>query len=173
MPFNYLVISSVDYGMSLTMAFNLIPIMNGASFIGRTVPNALADKYGRFNVLIIMVLLTGILTLALWLPAHSNAALIVYAAMFGMTSGTCIGLMPPLVMNIFGPREAGFRIGIALAVAGIAALTSPPIAGAIASKSGGSYENSTIFSGVNFMVATVFLVWLRIRIAGWKLTTVA
>ncbi|THZ73711.1 monocarboxylate permease-like protein [Aureobasidium pullulans] len=172
-PFNYLVISSVGYGMSLNMAFNLIPIMNGASFIGRTVPNVLADKYGRFNVLIIMVFFAGVITLALWLPAHSNAALIAYAAIFGITSGTCIGLTPPLVMTIFPSREVGFRIGTALAIAGIAALTSPPIAGAIASKSGGSYENSSIFSGVNFMIATAFLIWLRVRIAGSKPTTIA
>ncbi|CAD0087561.1 unnamed protein product [Aureobasidium vineae] len=172
-PFNYLVISYVGYGMSLNMAFNLIPIMNGASFIGRTVPNVLADRYGRFNVLIIMVFATGVITLALWLPAHSNAALISYAAIFGITSGTCIGLTPPLVMTIFPPREVGFRIGTALAIAGVAALTSPPIAGAIASKSGGSYENSTIFSGVNFMIATAFLIWLRVQVAGWKPTTIA
>ncbi|KAG9604618.1 monocarboxylate permease-like protein, partial [Aureobasidium melanogenum] len=176
-PFNYLVISSVECGMSLSMAlsmaFNLIPIMNGANLIGRTVPNVLADRYGRFNVLIIMVFFTGVITLALWLPGHSNAALIVYAAIFGITSGTCIGLTPPLVMTIFPPREVGFRIGTALAVAGIAALTSPPIAGAIASNSGGSYENSTIFSGVNFMIATAFLIWLRVQVAGWKPTTKA
>ncbi|KAG9603728.1 hypothetical protein KCU77_g985, partial [Aureobasidium melanogenum] len=172
-PFNYLVISSVEYGMSLSMAFNLIPIMNGASFIGRTVPNVLADKYGRFNVLIVMVFFTGVITLALWLPGHSKAALIVYAAIFGITSGTCIGLTPPLVMTIFPPSEVGFRIGTALAIANIAALTSPPIAGAIASKSGGSYENSTVFSGVNLLIATASLIWLRVQVAGWKPTTKA
>lgn len=155
-------------GMSMTMAFNLIPIMNGASFLGRTVPNALADKYGRFNVLIILLLFTGIITLGLWLPGRSNAAIIVFAAIFGISSGTCIGLTPPLVMNISPPREIGFRIGSALSVAGIGALTSPPIAGAIAGASGGSYANAAIFSGVNFLIATVFLVWLRGKVAGWN-----
>ncbi|KAH0343691.1 monocarboxylate permease-like protein, partial [Aureobasidium melanogenum] len=172
-PFNYLVISSVEYGMSLSMAFNLIPIMNGASFIGRTVPNVLADKYGRLNVLIVMVFSTGVITLALWLPGHSKAALIVYAAILGITSGTCIGLTPPLVMTIFPPREVGFRIGTALAIAGIAALTSPPIAGVIASKSGGSHENCTVFSSVNFLIATASLIRLRVQVAGWKPTTKA
>ncbi|KAH0382246.1 hypothetical protein KCU92_g6425, partial [Aureobasidium melanogenum] len=167
-PFNYLLISSVEYGMSFSMAFNLTPIMTGASFNGRTVSNVLADKYGRSNVLIIMLSVAGVITLALWLPGHNNAAFIVYAAIFGITSGTCIGLTPPLVMTISTPREVGFRIGTALAMAGIAALTSPPIAGAIASGSGGSYDNSTIFSGVNFMIATAFLIWLRVQLAGWK-----
>ncbi|CZT21690.1 related to monocarboxylate transporter 2 [Ramularia collo-cygni] len=167
-PFDYLVVSAIHDGMSATMAFNLIPIMNGASFFGRTIPNALADKFGRFNVLIVMVIFTGIITLGLWYPGHSNAAIIVYAAIFGVSSGACIGLTPPLVMNITkDPREVGFRIGSALAVAGIGTLTSPPIAGAIAGLSGGSFSNAAIFSGVNFLVSAVFLVWLRGRISGW------
>lgn len=160
--------------MSVKMAFNLIPIMNGASFFGRTIPNAMADKLGRFNVLIVMVLLTGVITLGLWSPGHSNAAIIVFAAVFGVTSGACIGLTPPLVMNITkDPREVGFRIGAALAVAGIGALTSPPIAGAIAAHSGGSYSNAAIFSGVSFLLSTVFLIWLRGAYAGWNPRTIA
>ncbi|KAJ5885451.1 monooxygenase [Penicillium taxi] len=114
----------------MTMAYNLILIMNGASFFGRTIPNGLADKYGRFNVLIIMLFFTGVITLALWLPGRSNAANIVFAALFGIGSGTTIG---------------------------IAALTSLPIAGAIAEIDGGSFRFAALFSGVNFMVATIFL----------------
>lgn len=68
MPFDYLVVSAEHDGMPRALAFNLIPIMNGASFIGRTIPNALADKFGRFNVLIIMVVFTGVITLGLCIP---------------------------------------------------------------------------------------------------------
>jgi MFS family permease len=172
-PFDYLVLSAMHNGMSMTMAYNLIPIMNGASFFGRTIPNGLADKYGRFNVLIIMLLFTGVITLALWLPGRSNAANIVFAALFGIGSGTTIGLTPPLVMTLYPPQEIGFRIGLALAIAGIGALTSPPIAGAIAETDGGSFRFAALFSGVNFMVATIILVWLRGRVSGWNPLTKA
>ncbi|KAK4867130.1 hypothetical protein LT330_007871 [Penicillium expansum] len=172
-PFDYLVLSAMHNGMSMTMAYNLIPIMNGASFFGRTIPNGLADKYGRFNVLIIMLIFTGVITLALWLPGRSNAANIVFAALFGIGSGTTIGLTPPLVMTLYPPQEIGFRIGLALAIAGIGALTSPPIAGAIAGTDGGSFRFAALFSGVNFMVATILLVWLRGRVSGWNALTKA
>ncbi|KGO39280.1 Major facilitator superfamily domain, general substrate transporter [Penicillium expansum] len=172
-PFDYLVLSAMHNGMSMTMAYNLIPIMNGASFFGRTIPNGLADKYGRFNVLIIMLLFTGVITLALWLPGRSNAANIVFAALFGIGSGTTIGLTPPLVMTLYPPQEIGFRIGLALAIAGIGALTSPPIAGAIAGTDGGSFRFAALFSGMNFMVATILLVWLRGRVSGWNALTKA
>jgi hypothetical protein len=62
---------------------------------------------------------------------------------------------------------------LALAIAGLGALTSPPIAGAIAATDGGSYRFAALFSGVNFMVATIFLVWLRCRVSGWNPLTKA
>jgi hypothetical protein len=31
-PFNYLVSAAIHYGVSTTMAFNLIPILNGARY---------------------------------------------------------------------------------------------------------------------------------------------
>lgn len=33
------------------MAWSLLPILNGARFFGRTVPNYMADEIGRFNVM--------------------------------------------------------------------------------------------------------------------------
>lgn len=75
-------------------------------------------------------------------------------------------------MNITkDPKEIGFRIGSVLAIAGVSTLTSPPIAGAIAGVSGGSFANAAIFSGINFLVAAIFLTWLRGKIAGWDLRT--
>jgi MFS family permease len=139
------------------------------SFLGRTVPNVLADKYGRFNVMMAMLLFTCIIELALWLPGRSNAAIIVFAALFGIGSGACIGLAPVLVMNLSpSPAEYGFRMGAALAVAGIASLTSPPIAGAIAARSNGSYDNAFIFAAANGFVSLIFLIILRGRAVGWN-----
>ncbi|KAL4751058.1 hypothetical protein BDW72DRAFT_212962 [Aspergillus terricola var. indicus] len=168
-PLNYLSVSAISRGMSMSMALNLIPIMNAASFLGRTVPNVLADKYGRFNVMMAMLLFTCIIELALWLPGKSNAAIIVFAALFGVGSGACIGLAPVLVMNLSpSPAEYGFRMGAALAIAGIASLTSPPIAGAIAARSNGSYDNAFIFAAANGFVSLIFLIILRGRAVGWN-----
>lgn len=170
-PFDYIVVEAVHYGMSSHMAWSLVPILNGASFFGRTVPNYIADKVGRFNVMLVMTTLSAILVLALWLPARGNAALTTFAALFGITSGAIIGLGPVLIVQISPMSELGYRVGTVLAFAAVGTLTSPPIGGAIAASDGGSYTYTSVFSGVSFLIGTFGLAALRVRLGGWGLTS--
>ncbi|KAL3429226.1 major facilitator superfamily domain-containing protein [Aspergillus tetrazonus] len=170
-PFDYIVSAGIHYGMSSSMAFNLIPILNGTSFLGRTVPNILAEKYGRFNMMIIMVLFNMIIVLALWLPGRSEATMISFAALFGVGSGACIGLGPVLIMGISPIKEVGYRMGTIFAIAGIGALTSPPIGSAIVGRSKhGDFDYACVFSGINYFFSLVFIVILRARLVGRNLT---
>ena len=59
LPINYIIIEAISYGMSYKLAQYLVPILNAASFFGRTVPGFIADKIGRFNMMIIMCVFTG------------------------------------------------------------------------------------------------------------------
>ncbi|GIC93061.1 uncharacterized protein Aud_009540 [Aspergillus udagawae] len=170
-PFDYIVVEAIHYGMSSRVAWSLVPILNGASFFGRTVPNYIADKVGRFIVMLVMTSLSAILVLALWLPARGNVALITFAALFGITSGAIIGLGPVLIVSISPMSESGYRMGTVLAFAAVGTLTSPPIGGAIAADSGGSYTYTCVFSGVSFILGTIGLAALRVRLSGWGLTT--
>ncbi|KAL2430356.1 MFS-type transporter opdF [Exophiala dermatitidis] len=168
-PFNYIVSAAMHYGMSPMDAFNLIPILNGASFIGRTVPNILADKYGRFNMMILMAILCIVFVLGVWLPGRSDATSIVFAVFFGIGSGACIGLGPVLIMSISPMNEVGARMGTIFAIAGLGCLTGPPIGGAIADATkNGDYDYACVFSGLNYFIALVFIIWLRARLVGWK-----
>ena len=45
--------------MAASLVQYLVPILNGASFFGRTIPGILADKVGRFNMTAIMCYLSG------------------------------------------------------------------------------------------------------------------
>ncbi|KAF7596248.1 hypothetical protein BBP40_002781 [Aspergillus hancockii] len=138
-------------------------------FLGRTVPNVLADKFGRFNVMIVMMVFSMVIVLALWLPGRSGATMITFAALFGVGSGACIGLGPVLIMGISPIKEVGYRMGTIFAIAGIGALTSPPIGGAIAARTkNGDFDYACVFSGVNYFLSVVFIVILRARLVGWK-----
>jgi len=150
---------------------NLIPILNGTSFFGRTLPNIAADKFGPFNVNVFMSMFTTIINLGLWLPARSEGTIIAFAALFGFGSGACIGLGPVLIMGISPRKEVGYRMGTILAIASVGALTSLPIGGAIAAARGGIYVYASLFSGVAYFVATVGFIILRGRVSGWKLAT--
>lgn len=191
-PFDYLVVEAIHYGMSPALALSLVPILNGAryvtsvirqkqtpevlriivtlrSFIGRTVPNIVADRIGRFNVMVLMTLWSAILVLGLWLPGRGNGAIITFATLFGISSGAGIGLGPVLITSISPMKELGYRLGTILAIAAVATLTSPPIGGAIVAHESGDYNYACVFSGVSFLATTVGILVLRIRLAGWKL----
>ncbi|KXX78516.1 putative transporter MCH4 [Madurella mycetomatis] len=135
-PFTYIVVEARASGMAEDLANYLVPILNGASIIGRTVPNAIADKVGHYNMMIAMAGLTGVLVLALWIPASGNAATIVFTALFGIASGAGIGLTPVLIAHISPIQQIGTRTGTCYSIAALAALTGSPIGGAILAATG-------------------------------------
>ncbi|KAF7545739.1 hypothetical protein G7046_g9487 [Stylonectria norvegica] len=170
-PVNYIATEAIYHGMKPSLAISLVPIYNGASFLGRTVPNYYADKVGRFNVMLAMTLLSAILILGLWLPGSSDGAIITFAVLFGFSSGAAIGLGPVLVSSISPMKELGFRMGTIMSLAAVGTLTSPPISGAIVADDGGSYRFAAVFAGVNFLMALFGIGLLRVRLEGWKLLT--
>jgi sugar phosphate permease len=85
-------------GMSPNLAGYLLPITNAFGIPGRIIPTLLADRYGRCNMTVISVLLITVVVLGCWIPARSNAVVIVFAALYGFL----IGGYPALVSgNLF------------------------------------------------------------------------
>lgn len=144
-------------------------MLTAHSFFGRTVPNVIAEKAGRFNLMILMLIMSAIVILSLWLVGRGDGAFIAFAVVFGLSSGAGVGLGPVLIADISPISELGFRTGIILFMGAIGSLTSPPIAGAIIESSGGSYTGACIFTGVNYIAAAVGIVSVRVRLAGWSL----
>lgn len=171
-PFTFIVVEARTHGMSQYLANYLVPILNGASVIGRTVPNVIADKVGRFNVMIIMSSFTTILILALWLPATGNVPIILFAALFGIGSGAGIGLTPALCAQISPIKDIGVRTGTVFAIASIAALTGSPIGGQIIVDDHGSFRNTAVFAGVSCGTGVALYIAARISLAGLKMTKV-
>jgi predicted MFS family arabinose efflux permease len=143
-----------------------------ASIVGRTVPNAIADKVGRFNVMIVMSFFTTILILALWLPATGNTPIILFAVLFGIGSGAGIGLTPVLCATVSPIEDIGVRTGTIFAISSIAALTGSPIGGQIIGDSHGSLRNTAIFSGVSCALGTALFLAARISHGGVKATKI-
>lgn len=147
----------------------LVLLLTLKSFIGRTVPNYIGDRIGRFNVMIIVTLFSAILVLALWLPGRSTGGIFAFAALFGISSGAGIGLGLPLIAAVSPMKELGYRMGMIVSIASIATLTSPPIGGAIVARDSGSFTYPCVFSGVSFFVSLVGYTALRVRLGGSKL----
>lgn len=85
-PFFFIPTYAVAQGLSVSLSFYLISMLNGASLVGRVSTGYLADRYGNFNLAFLMVGLSGIIAMC-WTQATSKAGIIVFTLAYGYTSG--------------------------------------------------------------------------------------
>lgn len=148
-------------------------VADSSSIFGRVLGGLIGDKVGRFNTLTFMCYLSGIITLALWLPAKSNAPLIVYAALYGYASGSFVSLLPAAVAQISDITEIGHRVGLEFAIIGIPALVSNPIGGAFITLDNGSFRDMQIWTGVTLLAGSTMFIFARASQVGFKLNAIA
>ncbi|PWY68683.1 monocarboxylate transporter [Aspergillus heteromorphus CBS 117.55] len=168
-PIDYLEMAAMSQGMSAAMAQYLVPVLNAGSFFGRMLAGVFSDKVGAYNIFISVGTFTGILVLAVWVPATSNAGSIVFSVLFGFSSGAYFSLAVALVAGIAPPREIGYWTGVLFLFASVGGLTTNPIGGAILQHDDGSYTGMKIYSGVLLIAGSLFVMGTRIRQTGWVL----
>ncbi|KAL2176748.1 major facilitator superfamily domain-containing protein [Thermothelomyces heterothallicus CBS 202.75] len=169
-PLTYIVSYAVAHGQDATESYLLLSYLNAGSVLGRVLPGFLADRLGRFNVIIVTIALCVITVLALWLPAGSSQAmLIAYAVLFGIASGSNLGLVPVCLGQLCDHRRYGRLFSTAMMVASFGTLSSVPIGGAILDlgSSESAWRNLVIFAGVSYFVALGCYTTARILGAGW------
>ncbi|KAI0838429.1 MFS general substrate transporter [Hypoxylon sp. FL0890] len=172
LPFNYIELQATQQGIDPAIIPYLLPIINAVSIPGRILPGFLGDRLGRFNVMIFISGLSGVITLALWVPGKSTATTVVYDAVFGFASGGFISLLPAVVAQISDIREIGTRTGIAFFASALGALTGSPIGGAIVSAQGGKFLGLQLFCGIVMTMAMVCFVASRTIQVGFKITKI-
>lgn len=169
-PITYIASYTVYVGVNKTLAYALIAFLNLGAIPGRFLPGLLADKLGRFNVMICTALVCSILTLALWFKAGNNtAAIICYAVLFGFWSGAAISLTPVCISQVCATEDLGKRNGTTFTISSIGTLTGIPIAGAIQGRDHGGYGGLIIFGGVMYLAATVAFIVARGICRKWAL----
>lgn len=140
--------------------------LTSASIVGRIAPGIVADKIGRFNVMIFITLLSAVITLGLWIPGKSTGAIIAYAILFGFSSGGYIGIAPTLVAQISDIRQIGVRTGTAFACQAIGALIGSPIAGAIVASQDGKFLGLQLFCGLTMASSVIIYFAARLALVG-------
>lgn len=86
--------------VSESMSYGLLTILNSTGIIGRWGSGVLADKWGRFNVLIITSIFAFVTAFAIWLPFHSLASMIIFAVLHGFCNGGVFAGIPACVGQI-------------------------------------------------------------------------
>ncbi|RDW61819.1 MCT family MFS transporter [Aspergillus mulundensis] len=169
-PLTYLTSYARSKGMSVDQSYTLMSILNATSIVGRLMPGYAADRWGRFNTMIITTGISTILTFALWLSSGTNhAAIIAYAALFGFWSGSAISLSPVCVAQISRTEDFGKRYGTAYTLVALGVLVALPVAGQILEGQGGdTYWGLIVFTGVAYALSALFWGLARGVCAGWR-----
>lgn len=162
LPYNFLVLQAVHSGMSSRLAGYLLVILSATSIFGRIVPGWLGDRYGCFNVMISTSYLSSLLVLALWIPAQTNATNIVFAALYGFSSGTFVAMVPTLIAQVCSDiSRLGEYMGVTYLVISPAVLVCQPIAGALLAEDDGGYMPLQVFCGVALFLGATFFIASR------------
>ncbi|KAM5356526.1 hypothetical protein ACJ41O_003172 [Fusarium nematophilum] len=175
-PLTYIVSYAARYSADATDAYTLLSILNAGSALGRFIPGLLADKIGRFNVILITISMCIVTVIGLWLPAgDSQAMLIAFAVLFGFASGSNLGLIPVCLGQLCDPRDYGRFISTAWMVASFGTLSSLPIAGAIleaGDHSDAGWKALIAFAGLSYALALGCCLATRVLAVGWSVKKV-
>lgn len=121
-------------------------------------------------MIIIMCAFTAIIDYALWIPAKSNAPIIVFTALYGFGSGAFVSMSPALIAQITPDvSKIGVRTGTLFAIICVAALIGNPIGGAIVTAWSGRFTGLKLFCASMQAGGTMFLIFARISLSGFKL----
>lgn len=100
-PLSYLTAYALKQGLDPAFSYQILAILNAGSFFGRWLPGLFADKFGRFNAMIVTVAICMLSVLCLWLTCSPSRnivpQIVVFSLIFGFGSGSNIGLVPVCV----------------------------------------------------------------------------
>lgn len=147
-PFVHLVPYARDLGISQGTAVLLVSLIGVGSIAGRFGLGSVADRLGRRTTLAAMFLgLT--LMLGLWLISGTAWQLAIFAVVYGACYGGFVALIPAVIIDYLGTRNAGAIIGTLYTSVAPGTLIGPPLAG-YAYDFWGSYTVS-IIAAIAFM----------------------
>lgn len=163
-------------GISQAQGALIVGMTNLGSTIGRILVGQASDRLGHFNAFTVCALFASLALLVIWPFAKSLGTLIFCGMFFAFFSGGFVSLASTCVAEIVGPATLGSAIGLVYGAGAIADMAGPPIAGLLI-QSGTNPDGTTwsnyvpmmMFSGATMLASTVFVGWVRMDRAKWKL----
>ncbi|CAM4022277.1 MFS transporter [Bordetella tumulicola] len=127
-PFVHLVPYALDHGIAQSAAVLLLGAIGAGSTAGRFFLGGIADRIGRQPFLLITF--SGMaLALTIWAVATNIWTLAVFALLFGVFYGGWVAILPAVMVDYFGGRNASGIIGILYTSVAVGTLIGPSVAG--------------------------------------------
>ncbi|KAE8443640.1 hypothetical protein EG329_001498 [Mollisiaceae sp. DMI_Dod_QoI] len=169
-PLTYITSYALHSSFNMSFSYQILPILSAASVFGRWLPGFYSDYIGRFNLILLSTILTIFSIFAIWLPfGSSTAGIVVFAVLFGFSSGSNISLTPVCVGQLCRVEEYGRYYATCYTIVSFGCLTGVPIAGSIVEACSGSYWGLIVFTGACYVGAFGAFGVARGLGGGWKI----
>ncbi|KAL1636980.1 hypothetical protein SLS58_009506 [Diplodia intermedia] len=167
LPITYMTQNAVAKGLDTGLSRYLVSVYNAGAFAGRLMPGLIGHRTGFFDITTACCVVTGVLTLALWIPAAGTQPLVAFAVVFGWAANAVIAAMPMLISLVSAPHELGVRAGTVFGFAGLGALAGLPIGSVLVR--GDDFDDMKIFAGVMMLAGACCYVASRLCLSGLTL----
>lgn len=167
-PYVYVQSYALENDMaSEDVALYLLSILNGASIVGRIVPNFVVPYTGIMNMIGGAVFVMSVAAFS-FAATDSQGSLIAVTAVYGFFAGTFFGLQPTTFVKLTADKSyMGTRFGMAFTVMSVAILFGSPIAGALSRSHG--YLSGWIWAGCCLAASGFTIFTARGFSGGWRL----
>lgn len=167
----YLASFAMTQGFTENDSLLLVTIFNTLGIPGRYIPGYLGDKYGNFNVMVLMLTGFSISLLVVLLPfGHLSSGLYAFSVMGGFFSSSILSLTPVCLGSITQVDKFGQRYGLMYTCSSTGILFGIPVGAAIIGKSSmENYKMFTLFCGVFAVTGTMCWTLSRYFVVGAKL----
>lgn len=171
----YLASYAMAYGASASESYVMLTILNVAGTFGKFIPSYFAQKYGCFNMMILMSVSMTLECFIIWLPfGKHKAALYVFIVLFGFAYAATYALTGALVGAITAKtKDFGKRYGSAYAIVSFGNLISLPISGSfVVNKTTSDYNHMVAFASASCFLASFLFIVSRWTVVGSKLRAI-
>ncbi|KAK2038744.1 MFS general substrate transporter [Colletotrichum somersetense] len=153
-PLTYVPAYLLKEGFSSDFSFQILPIFNAASMVGRVTAGYWGDRIGIFNSNLVSIAISTIAVLAIWLPFGSKTAgIVLFLIIFGMASGNTTSISPVCIGKLCKTQSYGRYYATAYTVASIGGLIGIPIGGVMITATNGEFWGIIVLTGALNAVA--------------------
>lgn len=157
-------------GLDPWIGTNLSAIMSAVMFVGKIGNGFISDYLGRYNMVLICGAMAGIVHLAVWLTATTDASVWAFAVLYGWFGGGYIAMITAVIAQVVGVDQIEPATGWSFFAWFFGGLFGQPISSAIINRTEEpDYRGAIIFSGVLFLFGACLALTLRVMRGGWKI----